>query len=201
MRLAKDQHLIQALATQRADQTFRNAILPRRSRRDRPVADTHGSDPGGEDMPVGPVVVAHQIGRRRCPRESFGDLPGQPLRRRMPGHLKPQQLSPAVAYNQERKQDDRRSPSAPRTYRWRRSPQRDCEEMSSSSATAACDLAPCISRPSTGRPRTQASRARHGSGTRPTAGFPGSFAGSDHAGLGQSSAALPSFATSSAKTL
>ena len=63
MRLAKDQHFDQAPATQGADQTFRNAILPRRSRRDRPVADTHGFDPGRKDMPVGTVVVAYQISR------------------------------------------------------------------------------------------------------------------------------------------
>ena len=63
MGLAKDQHLIQTLATHCADQTFRNAILPRRSRRDRPVADTHGFDPGRKDMPVGTVVVAQQISR------------------------------------------------------------------------------------------------------------------------------------------
>ena len=43
---------------------FRIAILPRRSRRDRPVADTHGPHPGREDLPVGTVIVPHQIGRR-----------------------------------------------------------------------------------------------------------------------------------------
>ena len=32
--------LVQALATQCANQTFRNAILPRGSRRDRPIAET-----------------------------------------------------------------------------------------------------------------------------------------------------------------
>ena len=64
LRLAEDQHLIQALAPKRADQTFRNAILPWRSWRDRPVADTHGSDPGREDMPVGTIIVTQQISWR-----------------------------------------------------------------------------------------------------------------------------------------
>src|ERR1017187_478493 len=67
---------------------------------------------------------------------------------------------------------------------------RDFEEMSSKFETAGCELAPCISRPSTGRLRTRASAVRHGSGTRPTAGFPCSSAGSDHAGHDRSSAAL-----------
>ena len=64
VRLAEDNHLIQALATQCPDQTFRNSILPRRSRRDRPVADTHGPHSGGKDTPVGTVIVAHQISQR-----------------------------------------------------------------------------------------------------------------------------------------
>ena len=64
MHLAEDEHLVQALAAQCADQTFRIAILPRRSRRGRPVANTHGPDSGLKDMPVGSIVVAHQVGRR-----------------------------------------------------------------------------------------------------------------------------------------
>ena len=39
-----------------------------------------------------------------------------------------------------------RSASAQRTYRWRQSPQRDCEEMSSRFGTAASEVAPGISR-------------------------------------------------------
>ena len=39
MRLTKDQQSVQALAAHGADQAFRIAILPRRSRRDRSVAD------------------------------------------------------------------------------------------------------------------------------------------------------------------
>ena len=64
VRLAEDDHLIQALAVQCADQAFRNAILPRRSGRDRLVTDTHRPHPTLECMPVGSVIVAHQISRR-----------------------------------------------------------------------------------------------------------------------------------------
>src|SRR6266508_47761 len=102
--LTENYHLIQALAAQCADQTFSTAILPRRPRKDRSVADTHRPHPRREDMSVGAVVVAHQVARRRGPRKRLGDLPGQPLGCRMPRHLEPQQLSPAVIQNQERKQ-------------------------------------------------------------------------------------------------
>ena len=83
-----------------ADNVAQTAIgkfgLPRRSRRDRSVADAHGPHPGCEDMSVGTVIVAYQVGRRRCPGEGLGDLSGQPLGRRMSCYLEPQQLPPAV---------------------------------------------------------------------------------------------------------
>jgi len=84
VRLTEDQHPVQALATHGADQAFRIAILPGRSRRDWPVVDPHGSHARGKDLPVGTVIVAYQIRRRRCPGEGFGDLPGQPLCGRTP---------------------------------------------------------------------------------------------------------------------
>ncbi len=59
MRLAKDQHLVQALATQGADQTFRNACHGDPGE----IGRSHSFDPGRKDMPVGTVVVAYQISR------------------------------------------------------------------------------------------------------------------------------------------
>jgi hypothetical protein len=83
MPLAENNELIQAFAAKRADQTFSSAVLPWRSKSDRPVADAHGPDPGGEDLPVGTVIVAHQVVGRRCPWKRLGDLPGQPIGCRM----------------------------------------------------------------------------------------------------------------------
>lgn len=99
MRLSKDNELIQAFAAKRANQMFGNSVLPGRPGTDRPVADTHRCDPSKEDLSVGLVIVADQVLRRRAPRERFSDLPSQPLW--MLGHLKPQQLPPAMAQNQK----------------------------------------------------------------------------------------------------
>ena len=66
---------------------------------------THCPHPRREDMSVGTVIVAHQISRRRCQGKRLGDLPGQPLGSRMPRHLEPKQLSPAMAQDQKRKQE------------------------------------------------------------------------------------------------
>jgi hypothetical protein len=57
VRLTEDDHMIQALASQRADQTFSDTILPWRSGRDRPVADAHRRDATGKDVPMGPVII------------------------------------------------------------------------------------------------------------------------------------------------
>ena len=73
-------------------------------RRDRAVTNTHGSQPGCKDMSIGSVIIAHRIGRCRCPGEGRSDLSGQPLGCRMSRDLKPQQLSPAVAEDQKREQ-------------------------------------------------------------------------------------------------
>lgn len=81
-----------------------NPILPWRSRGDRPIADTHGPHPRCENVSIGAVVVAHQVGWRRVPRKRLSDLPGQTLGCRIPRHFEPQQLSSAMTQNQERKQ-------------------------------------------------------------------------------------------------
>ena len=57
---AEDEHLIQALAAQCADQPFSTAILPRRPRRNRSIADTHRPHPRREDVSIGAVVVLPQ---------------------------------------------------------------------------------------------------------------------------------------------
>src|SRR5215467_11634681 len=89
--LTKDQHLVQAIAPHRANQTLHIRILPWRSGRNRSIADAHGPHPGPEDMSVGTVR------RRWCPGEGLGDLSRQPLGCRMSRHLEPQQVLTVVA--------------------------------------------------------------------------------------------------------
>src|SRR5262245_22323014 len=55
-------------------------------------------------LPVGTIIVVHQIGWRRVPRECLCHLLSQPLRRRTAGHRKPQQLPPSMAQNKKAKQ-------------------------------------------------------------------------------------------------
>src|SRR4029453_11199026 len=59
------------------------------------------------------------------------------------------------APKKKRKKKEKKAGSAQRTYRWRQWPQRDFEETPSRFATAALEVAPCISKPSIGRLRTR----------------------------------------------
>ena len=104
MSLAQDHQVVQALTAQRADQSFCNAILPWRSRSNRPVADPHRPDAGGEGVAVSPIIVTNQVSRCRDPWKRLGDLPRKPLRRRMPGHL---EQNTAVGRARNRKANSR----------------------------------------------------------------------------------------------
>ena len=93
--------MVSALAPYRPDQSFQIPILAGRAEGDGPVPDAHRSHPSLERDAKCSVIVADEIFRRRVPQERFGDLTRQPLRRRVAGHRKPQQLSPFVPENEK----------------------------------------------------------------------------------------------------
>ena len=97
-RVERDQ-MISALVPDRPDQAFSIAVLPGRAERGGPIPDSHCSHTGLERSAKCSVIVTDEIFGRRVPRECFGNLPRQPLRRWVLGHRKPQQLPPAMAKN------------------------------------------------------------------------------------------------------
>jgi hypothetical protein len=66
---AEDQHMTQAVAPERSDQALNIWVLPGATSGDRVVPNPHRPDSICEGLPVGAVIVAHQIGRCRVPRE------------------------------------------------------------------------------------------------------------------------------------
>ena len=60
MTLAEHDHMIEALVSDRADQTFDIAVLPRRSRRCRSVANAHRSDAARKRLSVDPVPITNE---------------------------------------------------------------------------------------------------------------------------------------------
>src|ERR1700682_5444802 len=90
-RVERDQ-MISALAPDRPDQAFSISVLPGRAERGGSIPDTHRSHPSLERAAKCSVIVTDEILGRCVPRERFGDLTRQPVRRWVLGHRKPQQL-------------------------------------------------------------------------------------------------------------
>src|SRR4051794_20016094 len=61
VRFPKYDEVIKALPSDRTDQPFRIAVLPRRAGRDRLVANAHGAKAAGDNRTVNRVTVADQV--------------------------------------------------------------------------------------------------------------------------------------------
>jgi len=76
--LAKNKDMVQALAADRADEPFREGILPRAVGGRQHFANPHALDPAPERVAVDRVAIAQEIGRRGVVREGVHDLLGRP---------------------------------------------------------------------------------------------------------------------------
>ena len=100
--LPEHDQVVDTLPSDRADQSFRKGVLPRRTSRDRLVANAHGAEATGDNRTVDGITVADQVAWGLVPGKSFGDLLRYPVRRRMRRHIDPDQLSPTQPNNDER---------------------------------------------------------------------------------------------------
>src|SRR6188472_1767085 len=73
MLLAEDDHMIEALASDRADESFAIAVLPWRSRRCRSVANAHRWDAARKCLAVDPVPITDEIVWRALPTTCLRD--------------------------------------------------------------------------------------------------------------------------------
>src|SRR6186713_2073355 len=76
---AKHDHMIEALASDRADQSFSVTVLPRRSRRCRSVANAHRANAARKCLAVDTVAITNEVIRHRFPPAGLADLPGNPF--------------------------------------------------------------------------------------------------------------------------
>src|SRR4051794_7681502 len=100
MPLTKYDYMIKALASDRADQSFRIAVLPRRSRRCRSVANAHRANAPNECLAVDAVAITNEVLRRALPTESLRDLLGDPFGSRVGSDAEPQDASAAMSENE-----------------------------------------------------------------------------------------------------
>src|ERR1700761_6356 len=104
--------MVEAFALDRSDQPFNITVLPRRAWRDRPVANTHGSQPAYDRSTIGSVTVSNKVAWRFVPRECFGDLSGDPLGGRVCRDAGPDEPSPLQTQDDqpvEQLESDRRN--------------------------------------------------------------------------------------------
>ena len=101
MTLSEHDHMIKALPPDRADQSFRAAVLPRRSRRCGSVANANGSNPTRKHPAVDAVPIADEILWRALPTTCLADLPGDPFGSRMRSDADPQDAPSIMSENQQ----------------------------------------------------------------------------------------------------
>src|ERR1700674_136422 len=99
MRLAQDNHMIDALAPDRSDQPFGKAILPRRAWCSGLVPDAHGTQSARDDNAVDSIPIANHIARSHVARKSLGYLTCNPLRRRASCDANPDEISAIKPYD------------------------------------------------------------------------------------------------------
>ena len=95
MRLAQDDTVVHTLASDRSDQSFGKAILPRRDRCDRLIPDAHGANSAHDDGAIDLISIADEVMRRLIPGECLSELARDPFSRRICSDVDPDQVSAA----------------------------------------------------------------------------------------------------------
>src|SRR5437667_9454611 len=85
--------MVDALASDRSDQPFGEAVLPSRAWGDGLVADAHGAQSVRDGSAIDAIPIADHVARRLSPRECFGDLACDPVRGRMGCDVDPDEVS------------------------------------------------------------------------------------------------------------
>ena len=97
--LAQDNDVVQTLASDRSDQPFGKAILPRRGRCNWLVPNAHGTQSACNDGSIDPIVIPDYVNRSPVPRKSPGDLTCNPLRSWVGCDVNPDDISAIKPYN------------------------------------------------------------------------------------------------------
>jgi hypothetical protein len=93
--------MVDALASDRSDQSFREAVLPRRAWSARFVADAHGSQSIPDGNAIDLIPIADQVARGLIPRERLCDLARDPAGGRMRCDVDPDEISAGQSHDDE----------------------------------------------------------------------------------------------------
>ncbi len=156
VRFAEDNHMVDALASDRSDQPFGEAVLARRAWGDGLVTDAHGPQSAGDECAVDLIPITDQVARRLSPRECFGDLACDPFRGRICRDIDPDKVSAGRPDDDEDIEQNRIQWLEQRTGPWPRCPVRGYAGRCTIPGTAAHIALPCTSRRWTERPQSRA---------------------------------------------
>src|SRR5271167_3433696 len=134
--------MIQAIPPDRADQSLRISVLPRRSCRSRPVTNALRMKAAGENVAVDGVSVTDDVSRCRFPTKGLRDLTSDPFGRWMRSNPETQDLAATVLAISAIHRAIGRRWSEPRTGPSTRCRQHDNAGTSSSPATEAAYALP-----------------------------------------------------------
>src|SRR6202043_1479531 len=99
--LAEYNDVVNAFPADRTDQPFSISILPRGARRRRSIANAYRSESADKDLTISPVPVTDEIAGSLLPTACLRDLICDPFSGWMRCDAKPQNMSPAVPYDQQ----------------------------------------------------------------------------------------------------
>jgi hypothetical protein len=98
---ADHDNMVEAFPADRADQALRTPVLPRRAWRRRVIANAKRANASDEYVAVTSIPIADQIAGDLLPTTGRRQLVGNPFRRWVGGNAQPEDLSPAVTYDQQ----------------------------------------------------------------------------------------------------
>src|SRR5258705_12728174 len=93
--------MVDALASDRSDQPFGEAVLPRRAWGDGLVADAHGAQSVRDGSAIDAIPITDHVARRLIPRECLCDLTRDPVRGRMRCDVDPDEISAGQSHDDE----------------------------------------------------------------------------------------------------
>src|SRR5205807_10247248 len=93
--------MVDALASDRSDQSFGKAVLPRRAWSDRFVADAHGSQSVLDGSAANLIPIADHVARGLVPGECLCDLACDPVPCRMRCDVDPHEVSAGQSHDDD----------------------------------------------------------------------------------------------------
>src|SRR6202043_334607 len=93
MHLAQDNDVVHTFTSDRSDQPFDRAILPRRGWCGRLVPDAHGAQSARDDAAIDPVAIADEVVRSLIPGKCFRYLTCNPFGRGICRDIDPDEVS------------------------------------------------------------------------------------------------------------